>query len=147
MGDEWGFYPCQVDGEPASIYLNMGIGRVAPLADFGTAARLRLRMNNPRPDGLSSHEEYDKLTAIEDALKEEIERNSATIYVGRNTSGGCRDFFFYTGDENAFHAAASAVIARFNNYRTETELWPDGEWRFYFDFLYPDDDQKQVIGN
>lgn len=147
MTDEWGFYPCQMDGRPASIYLDMGIAQLAPIPDFDKAVCLRLWMNRPRPDGLSSQEEYETLVAIEDALKAEVEQNSPAIYVGRNTSGGCRDFFFYTSDEHALRAAASATMSHFADYRTEIDVWADEGWGVYFNILYPDDDQKQVMGN
>jgi regulator of RNase E activity RraB len=146
MTDEWNFYFCELDGEPASISLDLGVGRVAPIPDFDTVAYFRVWMNSPRPDGLASREEYDTLMAIEDALKEEAGPIGA-LYVGRNTSGGCRDFFFYFRDEDAFRAGVSAVMSRFGEYRTEIEVWPDEKWSLYFGFLCPDDDQKQTMSN
>ena len=58
MSDEWDHYLCRVDGEAASIFLDMGIGKSAPIPGFNETAYLRLWMNNPRPDGLSSQEEF-----------------------------------------------------------------------------------------
>lgn len=147
MSEEWDFYPCLVDGEPASIFLDMGIASSAPIFGFDSGAYLRVWMNRPRPDGLSSQEEYDTLVAIEEALEAEIGRSGTTMYVGRNTSGGCRDFFFYTSNEAAFRASASAAISRFADYRSEIGVRLDEKWRAYFDFLYPNSDQKQRMAN
>lgn len=147
MSDEWGFYMCLVDGEPASIFLDMGIARSAPIPGLEKLAYLRVWMNSPRPDGLSSQEEYDTLVAIEDALEAEIGRGGATVYVGRNTSGGRRDFFLYTSDETALRASTSAALSRFVGYRAEFGCREDENWSVYFDFLYPNGAQKQVMAN
>src|SRR6185503_3201335 len=147
MSDDWNFYRCRVDDEPASIFLDMGIRQSAPVRGFDTAAYLRLWMNDPRPDGLSSQEEFDTLVAIEDALKAEIEPGDMTIYVGRNTSSGRRDFFFYTRDGDAFRASASAALANFAAYKAEIGMRPDADWDVYFNFLYPNDNEKQRMSN
>ncbi len=147
MSDEWNHYICQVDEAAASIFLDMGIGKSAPMLGFTEAAYIRLWMNNPRPDGLSSQEEFDTLISIEDALKAEIERAGTTIYVGRNTSSGRRDFYFYTKDGEVFRASASAAMAKFGGYRAEIGIRPDERWSVYFDCLYPNDNQKQVMSN
>jgi regulator of RNase E activity RraB len=147
MSDEWNSYLCRVDDEPASFFLDLGIRQSAPVPGFSEAAYLRVWMNNPRPDGLSSQEEFEALVAIEHALEAEVERDGVTIYVGRNTSSGRRDFFFYTKDGEAFRASASAAMSKFGEYKAEIGLRPDEKWDVYFNFLYPNDNQKQVMGN
>ncbi len=146
MTDRWGFYFCEIDGERASIFLDMGVARLAPIPDFDKGAYARVWMNRPRPDGLSSQEEYDALAALEDTLTKNAGPSGA-LYVGRNTFGGCRDFFFYIREEESFRTAVSAVMSQFGDYRFEIDIRPDEKWRLYFDFLYPDDDQKQAMAN
>ena len=34
MSDDWDFYFCRVDNQPASIYLDLGIAAQAPLTEF-----------------------------------------------------------------------------------------------------------------
>ena len=147
MSDAWDHYLCRVDGDAASIFLDMGIAGSAPVSGFDEAAYLRLWMNDPRPDGLSSQDEFDTLIAIEDALEQEIGRSDTTIYVGRNTSSGRRDFFFYTKDSEAFRAAISAAMAKFDGYKAEIGIRPDESWSAYFDFLYPNEKQRQMMAN
>ena len=147
MSDEWDFYACRVDGEPASIFLDMGVGRSAPISDFDKNAYIRVWMKTPRPDGLSSQEEYDTLVAIEEALEAAFGPTDSTLYVGRNTSSGCRDFYFYTRDQDDFRASASSAMSNFSDYKTEIGVRPDENWGVYFDFLYPNSDQKQVMAN
>ena len=147
MSEEWDYYRCRVDDEPASIFLDLGIAQSAPVPGFNEAAYVRLWMNNPRPDGLSSQEEFETLVSIEDALKAEIGHSDTTIYVGRNTSSGRRDFFFYTKDAAALRVSVSAALAQFGDYKAEIGIRPDESWGVYFNFLYPNDSQKQVMAN
>jgi uncharacterized protein (TIGR01619 family) len=146
MSDQWNFYALLVDGEPASIFVDLGIAKEAPIADFPNMAYLRIRMNNPRPDGLSSQEEYKELIGLEDEVTSAIERSGNSIYVGRNTSGGNRDFYFYTKDAGIGDVAVSAM-AQWPGYEFETGARSDAEWSVYWDFLYPSPKDLELIAN
>jgi regulator of RNase E activity RraB len=147
MTDEWDFYFLRVDDEPASIFIDMGIARSAPMPGFDKAAYLRVWMNNPRPDGLSSQEEYEALVALEEAVTVAVEKSGSTAYVGRNTSSGRRDFFFYTREDAAFMECVSAALSKFAEYKTEIRTRADPDWNVYLDFLYPNADEKQRMAN
>ncbi|MBJ7409637.1 MAG: DUF695 domain-containing protein [Phenylobacterium sp.] len=147
MKDEWDFYRLHVDGEPASIFLDMGIARSAPIAGFDRVVYLRVRMQNPRLNGLSSEEEYDTLIALEEALAASVEELGGTVYVGRNTSAGYRDLFFYTRDEAHFRSSASATMADFRQYDVEVGVRDDPHWSLYFDFLYPNPEQRSRMAS
>ncbi len=147
MSDEWDFYFLRVDHQPASIFLDMGIARSAPISGFEKAAYLRVWMNNPRPDGLSSQEEYESLVTLEEAITTSVDEGGATTYVGRNTSSGRRDFFFYTREPSVFSERALAAMSNFGEYKAEIGIRDDPEWSVYFDFLYPSADEKQRMAN
>jgi hypothetical protein len=94
---------------------------------FPYMAYLRLRMRAPRPDGLSSQEEYPALIEIEDKLSAAI-ADTDTIYVGRNTSNGCRDFYFYRRDSDGWEQQTAAIMIHFSAYQYETGVRHDAEW-------------------
>jgi regulator of RNase E activity RraB len=94
-------------------------------------------MNAPTPEGLSSQEEFDALIAIEDALTVELSDMTRCLYVGRNTSSGNRDFYFYVSDVPVFEVKASAFMKAFSSYQFETGGRFDPEWSTYRNFLYP----------
>jgi Family of unknown function (DUF695) len=52
-------------------------------------------MNAPRPDGLSSNEEFQILNTIEDALTERLEKDCDACLAGRITGDGRREFYYY----------------------------------------------------
>lgn len=147
MSEDWDFYPLRVDNEPASIYLNLALARLGPLSAQPHMAYVRVRMRQPRPDGLSSNEEFDALSGLEDQMVPAAAREGVTIYAGRNTSGGNRDFYFYTADPADFATAVKKAMASMPEYQFQIGGRPDPAWKVYFDFLYPSADDYQRILN
>ncbi len=146
MTDNWDFYALRVDGEPASIFVDLGLHSDAPVAALPHMAYVRLYMNHPRADGLSSQEEFDILVRIEDALKASL-CGEKVGYVGRNTSSGCRDFYFYCSTPDDWQSRVDRVLTGFGNYRYETGTREDAGWSTYLDFLLPGKLDRQKIEN
>ena len=147
MSDDWDFYALLVDSEPASIYLDLGLAQNAPIESQPHLAFVRVQMRHPRPDGLSSNEEFEDLSGAEDSLSEIFARSRSTTYAGRNTSSGNRDFYFYTSDPVAFAKSVQAAMAGHSHYEVEVGHRLDRNWETYFDFLYPSPDDLQRILN
>jgi uncharacterized protein DUF695/regulator of ribonuclease activity B len=147
MSDDWDFFSLRVDDEAASIFVDLGIRGLAPVGTHPLMGYLRVAMHRPREDGLSSQEEFDDLIALEDRVTAGIAQNGTAIYVGRNTSGGNRDFFFYAADAARFENATRAAMLEFPAYKYETGVSEDRDWRTYFDFLHPSDADLQRIKN
>lgn len=147
MREDWDFYPLLVDSEPASIYLDLGVAQAAPVRAQPHMAYVRVLMRQPRHDGLSSNEEFEALSALEDALIKSAVQNGITKYVGRNTSGGNRDFYFYTADPEAFADSINAAMIPGLGYQFEIGARLDPDWQTYFNFLYPSADDLQRILN
>jgi hypothetical protein len=147
VAQDWDFYPLLVDSEAASIYLDLGLARTAPARDQPRMIYVRVVMRQPRPDGLSSSGEVEALSILEDALLDSVAQDGTTTYAGRNTSGGNRDFYFYTADAGVFAERAEDVMRKFPDYQFETGGRLDPEWQVYFEFLYPPADDLQRILN
>ena len=73
LPQNWDFFMCRIEGAPASIRTNLALIEVAPLEGLSQRLQFYIKMQNPRPDGLSSNEEYPILCDIEDALGEKAE--------------------------------------------------------------------------
>jgi hypothetical protein len=147
MSEYWDFFSLLVDSEPASIFVDLGIASEAPLVAFPQMGYVRVEMLRPREDGLSSQDEFHGLCALEDDLTAHIAANGGAIYVGRNTSGGFRDFYFYAENASQFTSAAEDAAGRHPSYRCEVGGRPDPDWRVYFDFLSPSLDDRQRMMN
>jgi hypothetical protein len=146
MVEDWDSYLLRVDDKPASIYLNLGLARDAPLISQPNMTYVRVVMRQPRPDGLSSQEEFEALIELEDQLTERLRQRGDT-FAGRNTSDGNRDFYFYTSDPRGFEQFAVAVMEDHGDYPFEVGGRPDPDWDVYRAFLYPSPDDLQRILN
>ena len=147
MTDNWDFYIMRVDDRPASIYLDMGLKQIAPVQHYDHMAYLRVKMNKPRADGLSSQDEFDQLVALEDHLTPLLRANDLSYFAGRTTANNYRDFYFYTKDPAAFNVAANTAMSAFPDYESQTASRVDNQWAVYQDFLYPSPRAIQTMQN
>lgn len=147
MSDKWDFYFLRVDDKPASIFVDLGIASEAPIKALPFMAYIRVYMQRPSADGLSSQEEFDGLSAIEDAIKAVLTGGDGTVYVGRNTCDGARDFYFYAAQGRDWDSRAKAFMKAFASYEFDAGCRADPEWSTYFEFLYPSDANRQRIEN
>ena len=145
--EEWEFYFSNVNDKLGSLFVDLGLHKVAPIADKPNVVWVSIKMNNPREDGLSSQEESGLLGDIEDALVEKIVSKHNAIYVGRLTSAGDRDLYFYFGDTTLYDKTISEVMVVYPKYQFDFGSKEDKEWSGYFDFLYPLPQQFQSIQN
>lgn len=145
--EDWDFYFSNVDDIIGSFYLDLGLAKVAPLVDKSNLVWISVNMNNPREDGLSSNEEFDTLSAIEDRLQEFINGKHNSIYVGRLTTDGRRDFYFYMGDTTLHDKTISESMVAFPTYTFDFGIKEDRQWEQYLNFIYPNPRQFQSIQN
>lgn len=146
MTDNWDFYFLRVDDKPASIFVDLDAIEYAPVAALPYMAYVALHMNAPRDDGLSSQAEFDTLATIEDALKEQLV-GEGTDYVGRCTTNGCRDFFFYVAQPEGWATRVAACMAAFPQYKYEAHAREERDWTSYLEYLYPGPLDRQTISN
>lgn len=145
--EDWDFYFSNVDDIIGSFYVDLGLAKVAPLTDKPNLVWISVNMNNPREDGLSSNEEFDTLSAIEDRLQEFINSKHCSIYAGRLTTDGRRDFYFYMGDTTLYDKTISESMVAFPNYTFDFGIKEDNHWEQYLNFMYPNPRQFQSIQN
>src|ERR1700690_996487 len=148
MRDNWDSYFCTVKNATASIFVNLGLEHDAPMASLSHLACIRVRMRNPREDGLSSADEAADLWQLEDALDSEMKSTDpAGVFVGRSTSAGIRNFFFYVPSPDGCATRIHGVMMEFPHYKVEVDVRSERTWETYSDFLLPNEEQRQTIGN
>lgn len=147
LAEDWDFYLCEVSGKWASMYLDLNRAGQAPDPTRTVLAFVRLSMLAPRPDGLSSAEEFDRLVAIEEALVPTIQNATDGTYVGRCTTNSSRDYFFYVAERTGFDQAVAEAAREFPEYRYEIISGDEPQWETYFNYLFPAPTDRQRILN
>ena len=146
LPQNWDFFMCCIEGAPASIRTNLALIEVAPLEGLSQRLQFYIKMQNPRPDGLSSNEEYPILCDIEDAIGDKAEAIGA-ILAGVVKSEGFLELWFYTQNAEALAKTCEDALQTFEGYQSGYNIAEDPEWEDYFGFLYPDEFSYQTMQN
>ena len=146
LPQNWDFFMCRIEGAPASIRTNLALIEVAPLEGLTQRLQFYIKMQNPRPDGLSSNEEYPILCDIEDAIGEKAEATGA-VSAGVVKSEGFLELWFYTQNAEALAKTCEDALQTFEGYQSGYNIAEDPEWEDYFGFLYPDEFSYQTMQN
>ena len=146
LPQNWDFFMCRIEGAPASIRTNLALIEVAPLEELTQRLQFCIKMQNPRPDGLSSNEEYPILCAIEDAIGEKAEAAGAVL-VSVIKSEGVLELWFYCDNAETLVDICQKTLGNFEGYLYQDFSVEDPEWEDYFGFLYPDEFSYQTMQN
>nr|WP_314999412.1 DUF695 domain-containing protein [uncultured Capnocytophaga sp.] len=146
LPQNWDFFMCRIEGAPASIRTNLALIEVAPLEGLTQRLQFYIKMQNPRPDGLSSNEEYPILCDIEDAIGEKAEATGAVL-AGVVKSEGFLELWFYTQNAEALAKTCEDALQTFEGYQSGYNIAEDPEWEDYFGFLYLDEFSYQTMQN
>jgi regulator of RNase E activity RraB len=147
MNQQYGTYLCRVNDERASIFLNLGLRRDAPMASHPCLLWVWVPMQTPREDGLSDSAEAPTLYSIEDELNSRLGESLQAIPCGRITTQGRREFYFYAASGERFSEIADAVFSRYRGYPFALGSQPDPMWIHYLEVLFPSDEQLQRMAN
>ena len=147
MSENWNSYFCNVNDKLASIFVDLGIRKTIPDPSRPWLLWVRVYFKQPRPDGLSSREEFDTLVSIEEKLTTALEQKCGAVLSGRISTDGRRKFYFYGSLPRTFESALAESMTEFHGYRFEYDSQEDPGWRQYLDVLYPSEEDLQRIKN
>lgn len=133
---DWNFYQANVNESIASIYLDLHFNQIAPIADYPKSAWYWIKMENPRDDGLSSDEDFDDLYVHEDELEAHLKKFDVK-YVGRITTAGRREFYFYLPEDLSINDVLREFVGEEPKFLYQIGEQEDKDWGRYFNVLYP----------
>lgn len=145
---DWAFYFTNVNDKLSTIGTDLNLINLAPVQGQENVVYISIKMPNPREDGMSSNEDAEELWKIEDDILKAFDtKNLNYTFVGRLTSNGFRDLYFFGDNTIQMEKQVSVSMVAFPNYEFDFGHKPDKEWSGYFDFLYPAPIQMQSIQN
>lgn len=144
MSDNWGHYFADMAGHYASILFDDGIsGEVDQLA-YTFSLKLRVELQNPTANGLTTSEEADRLNTLEDSVQA-IVASHGGVLLGRVTTNGTRWILGLVSSEAIEGEVAAAIVNA--GYQGEVSITSDPTKSVYWDDLYPDADSRQVLND
>lgn len=148
MKDEWDFYFCKVNDVVASISVDLGLrSNSKPLLTRKMLIWVWVKMKFPRGDGLSDSVEFDTLSAIEESIVSVLQRKCDAIQVGRITTDGRKEFYFYAPSANNLEELVKGAMKKQPRYQILSGYKEDDNWTQYYELLYPTENQLQWISD
>jgi uncharacterized protein (TIGR01619 family) len=147
MSERWNFYFPRINDKLAAVFLDLGLRGSAPDAKRPHLLVISTALRLPREDGLSAQDEFETLNQIEDFFVQELCAKGGALNVGRVTTDGHRDWFFYAKDQSLLQNVVAIAAEKFPAYKFKTVAKLDEKWSHYLDFLYPSEEELQCIKN
>jgi regulator of RNase E activity RraB len=147
MSDAWDFYFANVNDAIASLFVDLGIRDLVPDPDRPWLLWTWVYFRQPRDDGLSSSEEAPILNDMEGGLTKAVKQATEAELVGRITTAGRREFYFYGPQPDHFDEAVASALNRFPDYVFDSGIKEDPDWSQYLNVLYPSPEEHQRIKN
>ncbi len=147
MDNNWDVYISEINGLPASFFLNLAAKPDGDPVLRPFVCRLDLNLVAPSENGLTTQVETETLLKLEDELYEALSISHNGAFVGRVTHNRKRRFFFYLTKADGIDEAIERCLQAFKGYDWSHIVERDPDWKHFFEFLYPDDEEMQSIGN
>lgn len=147
MAETWECFCTNIEGNPATILVNVGLRDEAPDPLRPWLLGVWVPFQTSTPDGFFDAGEADTLFAIEDALVPAAEALDRVAFLGRVTARGRREFYFHGPSVEGFSAAVEQAMSPFPAYAFQQVSEEDSAWGFYLGILYPTPQDFQCIAN
>ncbi|OWA33498.1 hypothetical protein B9G55_22850 [Saccharibacillus sp. O16] len=145
MSDHWDIYFTTIEDQFASVVLDMDVWKEIDQNKFTFPIALRIEVKNPSESGVPVDQEAELINELEDRIINDID--GIGYNVGRVTTNGTRDVFFYFNNSFDLYALAEPIFNE-HGYNIETfSIDEEESWNFYFGFLYPNKYEIQHMGN
>lgn len=145
VSEEFGTFFRGVGRRMSSVIVNLAIGNRAPLADAPCLVRITVPMHDAAAHGMGSTSERQVLNEMDRELVQALSEQCGAHFVGRELTKGQMKFYFYAPPEGTLDQVVSEVIARHPGYRFKLSRTRDPEWSVYFDELYPNRVEFQLL--
>lgn len=148
FNQDWASYFCRVEDKPASIRLNLALGEIALVKGYNYQIWFSVKFLNPDENGFTTREEFDMINTIEDRILDNIGAKHAVILAGAVKTAGRLDLYIYSSSLNGVEEIVHSTMRNtFKNYKYALDTKEDNKWEDYYNFLYPNPYEFQVIQN
>jgi len=146
MQEYWESYVKPIEGKKAMVAFNAGVADSVPNPEYMYVGFVKIKLKNPKEDGLVTKDESDDVGFIEDRLEMESLRWRSGKYIGRIISNGEVNFIYYLKLDFEWSNTVSEAMKHFD-YEYEYGSRMDMEWEVYQKLLFPTVKEWQIITN
>jgi len=149
MQEYWEIYMKNMEGYPASIQFNAGISMDIEEIKYTypTVAFVKIVLKEPTENGLLADAELDEMLHLEDTLEASLIKFRIGKYVGKVVTNGTMTFLYYLQFTYNWQDFLDFALGEFEHYSVTSGHQNDGEWKYYYNLLYPNAIEWQIIQN
>ncbi len=149
MQEYWEIYMKSLEGKPASILFNAGISMDVENFKYiyPTIAFIKVKLKEPKENGLLSSEEEPEIMFLEDKLEASLIKFRIGKYVGRIINDGYVTFLYYLQFTYNWQDFLEYALDEHTEYEISTGFQEDSEWNYYKNLLFPNAKEWQIIQN
>ncbi|MBI5352342.1 MAG: DUF695 domain-containing protein [Chloroflexi bacterium] len=131
---KWSILQGQNNGKPMIVRRNTSAKQLSSNPEFAYRVGFAIPLLAPNEVGLPTNEETASLNQIEDELSVQLEKDKASILVLSITTGGMREFVFYTKDSQMVEKVVIDVRSKFSSHEIQYYVEEDKKWSVYKQF-------------
>ena len=147
MQEYWESYVKPMEGHKAMVAFNASVADRVPDAAFLYVGFVKVKLRDPKENGLVSESESDDIGFIEDRLEMESLRWRSGKYIGRIITQGEVTFIYALKVDFEWKDTVAAAMGYFPEYAYEFGSRMDMEWDVYQKLLFPTIKEWQIITN
>jgi len=146
MQEYWESYVKPIEGKKAMVAFNAGVADSVPNPEYMYVGFVKIKLKNPKEDGLVTQDESDDVGFIEDRLEMESLRWRSGKYIGRIISNDEVTFVYALKLDFEWSNTVASAMEHFD-YEYEYGSRMDMEWEVYQKLLFPTLKEWQIITN
>jgi|SRR6185437_71154 len=133
---DWTVLQGNLDGKPIFTSFRTSVNTKENHEHYPYQIGVAIPLLNPTVDGLPTDEEAEQLWAISDNLQSTLGTEYKALYVMSITTGGMREFVFYTSDwkPKEIEATVKSIEKKIGKHELQFMIQEDKNWKTYTDF-------------
>lgn len=129
--ENWGISQGVYDGNVIFIRINNGLKGLARHPEYAHQVGIALPLNYPNEHGLPESGEGEELSVIEDHLVDSLLIKNESLFVGAITTGGMREFVFYTSNPDQVVSKFKAIQELVSSHELQLMIQLDKDWQTF----------------
>jgi hypothetical protein len=128
---KWAILQGRENGRPMLFRRNVSAKTLSSDKQYGHRVGIAIPLLEPNEMGFPSKVEMDILSQVEDELCEKLEKDQMSIMVLVITTGGMREFVFYTRSPEMISPILEDIRKKYSTYEIQSYIKEDKTWLVY----------------
>ena len=134
LHESWSISQGKHGSNPMIVHVNRGVAAAVRHPAYTHQVGVAVPLRAPDTTGFPGPEESQELDAIEDLLDSRLTAERLCVHVATISTGGIREFVFYTSDPPETHALLEQLSKQVSTHKIQHIIQLDPKWGIYRQF-------------